>query len=59
MLSVKDVAFRLDTSVETVKKIIEKGNLDATKYGNKFRISSLDMDELGEKMKGRSIEDFI
>nr|WP_312985814.1 helix-turn-helix domain-containing protein [Clostridioides sp.] len=59
LMSVKDASIVMNTSVSTVKKVIDKGNLDATTYGNKYMIISSDVYDLIENMKGRSLEDFI
>ncbi len=59
LMSVKDASVVLNTSMTTVKKIMDKGNLDATKFGNKYMIISSDVNEFVANLKGRSLEDFI
>jgi len=59
LMSVKDASVVLNTSMTTVKHIIDKGNLDATKFGNKYMITSNDVNEFVSKLNGRSLEDFI
>lgn len=59
LMSVKDASVVLNTSMTTVKQIINKGNLDATKFGNKYMITSNDVNEFVSNLNGRSLDDFI
>lgn len=59
LLTVKDTALVLRTSPRTVKKIIEKGHLDATPYGNKNMITSTDLNEFIANLDGRSLSEFM
>lgn len=59
LMSVKDASVVLNTSVATVRLIIDKGNLDATKFGKKYMITSNDVNEFVSNLNGRSLEDFI
>lgn len=59
LLNVKDTALVLSISPKAVKKIIEKGHLDATLYGNKNMITSTDLNEFIANLDGRSLSEFM
>ena len=45
MLTLTEVAGRLGVSVETVRRLIKRGNLKAVKVGNQLRVREADLDD--------------
>jgi excisionase family DNA binding protein len=53
MLTLEDVAERLNVSVMTVRRMIDRGDLDAFKVGSQLRVKESDLDAYLERQRIR------
>lgn len=50
MLSLEEVAYRLNVSVQTVRRLIESGQLRGVKVGKQWRVRQEDLDDYIRRM---------
>ena len=50
MLSLEEVAYRLNVSVQTVRRLIDSGQLRGVKVGKQWRVRQEDLDDYIRRM---------
>jgi excisionase family DNA binding protein len=53
MLSLEEVAYRLGVSVQTVRRLIENGELKGVRVGRQWRVRQEDLDDYVRRMSSR------